>query len=118
MQSHRIASRSSALTRQLGANLREPMMADRRGQLMVPHDRLSPRHARPRNVIPAIPDLVQEVGDIYEPIAENKSITLHVDLAQAPTVVGDRDLLQLSSPLPRPSSYWNVSEAPSSTSSI
>ncbi|MEH2470733.1 hypothetical protein V1281_000025 [Nitrobacteraceae bacterium AZCC 2161] len=54
-----------------------------------PHQLSSPLPPAPV----ALADLVQEVGDIYEPIAENKSITLHVDLAQAPTVVGDRDLL-------------------------
>jgi signal transduction histidine kinase len=41
----------------------------------------------------ALAELVREVGDLYEPIAENKGITLHVDLAYAPTVDGDRDLL-------------------------
>jgi signal transduction histidine kinase len=41
----------------------------------------------------ALAELVREVGDLYEPIAENKGITLHVDLAYAPTVNGDRDLL-------------------------
>lgn len=41
----------------------------------------------------ALADLVREVGELYEPIAENKGITLHIDLAHAPTVNGDRDLL-------------------------
>jgi signal transduction histidine kinase len=41
----------------------------------------------------ALADLVREVGEPYEPIAENKAITLHIDLAHAPTVDGDRDLL-------------------------
>jgi signal transduction histidine kinase len=41
----------------------------------------------------ALADLVQEVGDLYEPIAENKGITLHIDLTHAPIVEGDRDLL-------------------------
>jgi signal transduction histidine kinase len=41
----------------------------------------------------ALAELVQEVGDLYEPIAENKGITLRVDLSHAPTVDGDRDLL-------------------------
>jgi signal transduction histidine kinase len=41
----------------------------------------------------ALAELVREVGDLYEPIAENKGITLHVNLAHAPTVDGDRDLL-------------------------
>jgi signal transduction histidine kinase len=41
----------------------------------------------------ALADLVQEVGDLYEPIAETKGITLHIDVAHASTVAGDRDLL-------------------------
>jgi signal transduction histidine kinase len=41
----------------------------------------------------ALADLVREVGDLYEPIAENKGITLRIELAHAPTVDGDRDLL-------------------------
>jgi signal transduction histidine kinase len=41
----------------------------------------------------ALAELVREVGDLYEPIAENKGLTLHIDLAHAPTVDGDRDLL-------------------------
>ena len=41
----------------------------------------------------ALAELVREVGELYEPIADNKSITLHVDLSHAPTVDGDRDLL-------------------------
>jgi signal transduction histidine kinase len=41
----------------------------------------------------ALADLVREVGDLYEPIAENKGITLRLELAHAPTVDGDRDLL-------------------------
>jgi signal transduction histidine kinase len=41
----------------------------------------------------ALADLVREVGELYEPIADNKSITLQVDLSHAPTVDGDRDLL-------------------------
>jgi signal transduction histidine kinase len=41
----------------------------------------------------ALAELVQEVGDLYEPIAENKGITLRIDLSHAPTVDGDRDLL-------------------------
>jgi len=36
---------------------------------------------------------VREVGELYEPIADDKNITLHVDLAHAPTIDGDRDLL-------------------------
>jgi signal transduction histidine kinase len=41
----------------------------------------------------ALADLVREVGELYEPIADNKNITLRVDLSHAPTVDGDRDLL-------------------------
>lgn len=41
----------------------------------------------------ALADLVHEVGELYEPIAEGKNIALHVDLAHAPVVEGDRDLL-------------------------
>jgi signal transduction histidine kinase len=37
--------------------------------------------------------LVREVGDLYEPIAEDKSVTLQVEVADAATVHGDRDLL-------------------------
>src|ERR1700676_2560098 len=41
----------------------------------------------------ALADLVREVGELYEPIADDKNITLHVDLANAPTIDGDHDLL-------------------------
>lgn len=41
----------------------------------------------------ALADLVQEVGDLYEPVAENKQITLRVVAADDATVRGDRDLL-------------------------
>jgi signal transduction histidine kinase len=41
----------------------------------------------------ALMELVREVGELYEPIADNKGITLHIDLANAPVVNGDRDLL-------------------------
>jgi signal transduction histidine kinase len=41
----------------------------------------------------ALADLVHEVGELYEPIAEGKNIALHVDLTHAPVVEGDRDLL-------------------------
>jgi signal transduction histidine kinase len=37
--------------------------------------------------------LVREVGDLYEPIAEDKHVTLRVEVADAATVHGDRDLL-------------------------
>jgi len=38
-------------------------------------------------------DMLREVCDIYEPIAENKNITLHVAATHRLTVRGDRDLL-------------------------
>jgi signal transduction histidine kinase len=37
--------------------------------------------------------LVREVGDLYEPIAEDKHVTLQVEAADAAAVHGDRDLL-------------------------
>jgi PAS domain S-box-containing protein len=37
--------------------------------------------------------LIREVGDLYEPIAENKSVTLRVEAPDGATVHGDRDLL-------------------------
>jgi signal transduction histidine kinase len=37
--------------------------------------------------------LVREVGDLYEPIAEDKHVTLQVEPADEATVHGDRDLL-------------------------
>jgi signal transduction histidine kinase len=37
--------------------------------------------------------LVREVGDLYEPIAEDKHITLRVEASQEAIVRGDRDLL-------------------------
>jgi signal transduction histidine kinase len=41
----------------------------------------------------ALADLVREVGDLYEPIAEDKHITLHVASGGDASVRGDRDLL-------------------------
>ena len=41
----------------------------------------------------ALADLIREVGDLYEPIAEDKHITLRVVSADEATVRGDRDLL-------------------------
>jgi len=41
----------------------------------------------------ALDDMLREVCDIYEPIAENKNIALRVGAAQRLTVRGDRDLL-------------------------
>jgi PAS domain S-box-containing protein len=37
--------------------------------------------------------LIREAADLYEPIAENKGVTLRVDAADGPIVKGDRDLL-------------------------
>jgi signal transduction histidine kinase len=37
--------------------------------------------------------LIREAADLYEPIAENKGITLRVDAIDGPIVKGDRDLL-------------------------
>jgi signal transduction histidine kinase len=41
----------------------------------------------------ALDQMLREVCDIYEPIAENKNITLHVGVTHRLTVRGDRDLL-------------------------
>jgi signal transduction histidine kinase len=41
----------------------------------------------------ALDQMLREVCDIYEPIAENKNVTLHVGVTQQLTVRGDRDLL-------------------------
>jgi signal transduction histidine kinase len=41
----------------------------------------------------ALDEMLREVCDIYEPIAENKNITLHVQVTHQLTVLGDRDLL-------------------------
>jgi signal transduction histidine kinase len=41
----------------------------------------------------ALHELLREVCDIYEPIAENKEIALHVQVTHQLTVRGDRDLL-------------------------
>jgi signal transduction histidine kinase len=37
--------------------------------------------------------LLREVGDLYEPIAEDKHVALHVEAGDEATVHGDRDLL-------------------------
>jgi signal transduction histidine kinase len=37
--------------------------------------------------------VLREVGDLYEPIAEDKGVTLRVEAAEEATVHGDRDLL-------------------------
>jgi signal transduction histidine kinase len=49
------------------------------------------RHAGFRDV--ALADLVREVGDMYEPIAEDKKVALAVSADDQVTVHGDRDLL-------------------------
>ncbi len=41
----------------------------------------------------ALADLVREVGDLYEPIAEEKGVTLRVASGDGAVVRGDRDLL-------------------------
>ena len=41
----------------------------------------------------ALHDMLREVGDIYEPIAENKNIALRVEAPRPLVVRGDRDLL-------------------------
>ena len=41
----------------------------------------------------ALAPLVREVGDLYEPIAEDKHVTLRVEATDEATVHGDRDLL-------------------------
>ncbi|MET4247266.1 ATP-binding protein [Bradyrhizobium sp. LA6.7] len=41
----------------------------------------------------AIPELLREVGDLYEPIAEDKGVTLTVETSGESRVRGDRDLL-------------------------
>lgn len=41
----------------------------------------------------ALGELVREVGDLYEPIAEEKGVTLEIDAHDEVTVHGDRDLL-------------------------
>jgi signal transduction histidine kinase len=49
--------------------------------------------ARPPFDDVALQDMLREVGDIYESIAENKSITFHVEAPHPLSVRGDRDLL-------------------------
>jgi signal transduction histidine kinase len=44
------------------------------------------------NEVPLAP-LLREVGDLYEPIAEDKGVSLQVEAADEATVRGDRDLL-------------------------
>jgi signal transduction histidine kinase len=38
-------------------------------------------------------EIVREVGDLYDPIAEDKGVALHVETFDATPVIGDRDLL-------------------------
>jgi signal transduction histidine kinase len=41
----------------------------------------------------ALGDLLREVFDLYEPIAESKGITLRIGISSEPSIRGDRDLL-------------------------
>jgi signal transduction histidine kinase len=41
----------------------------------------------------ALAEVVREVGDLYEPIAEEKGVGLHVQIADEPSICGDRDLI-------------------------
>ncbi|CAG9267480.1 Histidine kinase [Paraburkholderia unamae] len=41
----------------------------------------------------ALPELVHELGDLYAPLAEEKAVSLHVVVAQAPPIHADRALL-------------------------
>jgi signal transduction histidine kinase len=41
----------------------------------------------------ALADILLEIVDLYEPIAQNKGISLQIDTTHAPVVEGDRDLL-------------------------
>jgi signal transduction histidine kinase len=52
------------------------------------HERRSAEHA-----VVQLAQIVQEVGDLYDPIAEDKGVTLLVEAADATEVIGDRDLL-------------------------
>jgi signal transduction histidine kinase len=52
------------------------------------HERRSAEHA-----VVQLGQIVQEVGDLYDPIAEDKGVTLLVEAADAAEVIGDRDLL-------------------------
>ena len=52
------------------------------------HERRSAEHA-----VVQLAQIVHEVGDLYDPIAEDKGVTLQVEAADATEVIGDRDLL-------------------------
>jgi signal transduction histidine kinase len=41
----------------------------------------------------SLPEILREVCDVYEPIAENKNVNLRVEVRQKLEVCGDRDLL-------------------------
>lgn len=41
----------------------------------------------------SLADLIREVGDMYDPIAEDKGIALHIDSSDELNAYGDRDLL-------------------------
>jgi signal transduction histidine kinase len=38
-------------------------------------------------------EIVKEVGELYEPIAEDRGLCLKIDAASVPAVTGDRDLM-------------------------
>jgi signal transduction histidine kinase len=52
-------------------------------------------HSRPREGFSEVQlaPLIREVGDLYDPIAEDKGVTLRVEAPDEATVNGDRDLL-------------------------
>ena len=50
------------------------------------------RHAAELEVV-KLTEIVQEVGELYDPIAEDKGVVLRVETDDATPVVGDRDLL-------------------------
>ncbi len=52
------------------------------------HERRSAEHG-----VVQLARIVQEVGDLYDPIAEDKGVTLLVEAADLTEVIGDRDLL-------------------------
>jgi signal transduction histidine kinase len=41
----------------------------------------------------ALADILREIGDLYDPIAADNGVFLHINFEHAPTVDGDRDLL-------------------------
>jgi signal transduction histidine kinase len=52
------------------------------------HERRSAEHA-----VVQLGQIVQEVGDLYDPIAEDQGVALEIDAADDAEVIGDRDLL-------------------------